>query len=49
MMITKLSQGKPVEIRAASPKGPKFTQDDIDKWNGLAKRIDKVESNIEKV
>lgn len=48
-MISNLSQGKPVEIRAATPKGPKVSQDDIDRWNLLSKRIDKVESTVEKV
>ena len=48
-MISNLGQGKPVQIRAATPKGPKISQDDIDRWNLFAKRIDKIEVNVEKV
>lgn len=39
-IIEGLGSGKPVEIRAASPKGPKVTEDDIDKWNKAAKIAD---------
>lgn len=48
-MISNLGQGKPVQVRAATPKGPKISQDDIDRWNLFAKRIDKIEVNVEKV
>ena len=32
-MIEALSTGKPVEVRAATPKGPKITEEDVAKWN----------------
>lgn len=35
-VIESLGTGKPVEVRAASPKGPKISEDDIDKWNKAA-------------
>lgn len=38
--IAGLASGKPVEIRASSPKGPKITQEDIDRWNAAADKAD---------
>jgi hypothetical protein len=36
-IISKMGTGQPIEIRAPTPKqeGPKITQEDIDRWNGL--------------
>lgn len=47
-IIEGLGSGKPVEIRAASPKGPKVTEDDIDKWNKAAKIADQNAELLEK-
>lgn len=35
-MIQALSSGKPVEVRAPTPKGPKITEEDVAKWNQAA-------------
>jgi hypothetical protein len=35
-MIQALGTGKPVEIRAKSPSGPKITAEDIARWNSAA-------------
>lgn len=48
-MINSIGTGKPVEIRAATPKGPKITQDDIDHWNSLSDKINNTNSNVEKL
>jgi len=48
-MINSIGTGKPVEIRAPTPKGPKITQDDIDHWNSLSDKINNTNSNVEKL
>lgn len=35
-MIQAMGSGKPVEIRAKTPSGPKITEEDIAKWNTAA-------------
>ena len=47
-IIESLGSGKPVEVRAASPKGPKVTEDDIDKWNKAAALANKNAELLEK-
>lgn len=47
-IIESLGSGKPVEVRAASPKGPKVTEDDIDKWNKAANLANKNAELLEK-
>lgn len=49
MMIQGLGSGKPVEVRAVSPKGPKVTQEDIDKWNANSDKIEDLTSVVDKV
>ena len=41
-----MTPGAPVEIRAPTPKGPKISQDDIDRWNGYEDKINKHDSII---
>lgn len=50
-MIANLGAGKPVAVRAASPKdkGPKITQADVDRWNEAAKKTDKNEGLLDKL
>ena len=48
-MISNMNTGQPVEIRAPTPKGPKITQEDIDRWNGLVDRTVKIETLTEKI
>jgi hypothetical protein len=48
-MINSIGSGKPVEIRAPTPKGPKITQDDIDLWNSYSDKIKNTDSNVDKV
>lgn len=40
-MIQALGSGKPVEIRAKTPSGPKISAEDIDRWNKAASKTDK--------
>ena len=47
--IANIGSGKPVEIRASSPKGPKISQEDIDKWNNASKLIEAHENCINKL
>ena len=35
-MIQALGTGKPVEIRAKTPTGPKITVEDVERWNSAA-------------
>lgn len=48
-LIAGMGSGKPVEIRAPSPKGPKVTQEDIDRWNATAEKTDGLAVLIEKL
>lgn len=48
-LIANIGSGAPVEIRAASPKGPKVTQDDIDRWNAAAEKTDSLQALIDKL
>ena len=44
-----MGTGVPVEIRAASPKGPKVTQDDIDRWNANCDKTDGLQQLMDKL
>jgi len=46
-MIEALGSGKPIEIRAPSPKGPKVTQEDIDRWNEAANATNGLSEKVE--
>jgi hypothetical protein len=35
-IMASLGKGGPVEIRAPSPKGPKVTAEDIERWDACA-------------
>ena len=48
-LIAGMGTGAPVEIRAASPKGPKVTQEDIDRWNAAAEKTDSLQSMLDKL
>ena len=48
-MIENIGTGKPVEVRAPSPKGPKVTQEDIDRWNAAAKKSDNLAIIVERI
>ena len=48
-MINSIGSGKPVEIRAPTPKGPKITQEDIDRWNSFAEKIQNTENTVAKL
>ena len=48
-MISALSSGKPVEVRAPTPKGPKISEEDIAKWNKAAQLTDKHDSDISQI
>ncbi len=48
-MIQALSSGKPVEIRAPTPKGPKISEEDVAKWNKAAEMASKHDSDISKI
>lgn len=48
-MINSIGSGKPVEIRAPTPKGPKITQEDIDRWNAYAEKIQNTENTVAKL
>ena len=48
-LIANLGTGKPVEIRAPSPQGPKVTQADIDKWNAAAEKTVTLQNLVEKL
>lgn len=48
-MIANMGTGKPVEIRAPSPKGPKVTQEDIDRWNATAEKTDSLQVLLDKL
>lgn len=55
-MIAGLKAGKPVEIRAPSPKGPKITEEDVAKWNKASelstkhdKHLDNVQKNLDEL
>ena len=47
-VIESLGTGKPVEVRAATPKGPKISEDDVDKWNKAAALAQKNADLLEK-
>lgn len=40
-MIQAMGSGKPVEIRAKTPSGPKITDEDVAKWNKAADTTEK--------
>lgn len=44
-----MGTGAPVEIRAPSPKGPKVTQEDIDRWNAAAEKTVSLQALIDKL
>ena len=44
-----MTPGAPVEIRAPTPKGPKVSQDDIDRWNAYADKMAKTDADVEKL
>lgn len=48
-IISKMATGQPVEIKAPSPKGPKITQEDIERWNGLSEKTLKLEDLLSKL
>ena len=48
-MIEALGAGKPIEVRAASPTGPKISDADIDKWNKAAELTLKHQILIDKL
>ena len=48
-LINAIGTGKPVEIRAPTPKGPKISQDDIDRWNGYSDKISNLDTNVDKL
>jgi len=48
-MIANMGTGAPIEIRAASPKGPKVTQEDIDRWNAAAEKTNSLQALIDKL
>ena len=48
-LIANIGTGAPVEIRAPSPKGPKVTQEDIDRWNAAAEKTDSLQVLIDKL
>ena len=48
-MIQALSSGKPVEVRAPTPKGPKISEEDVAKWNKAAEMATKNENDISKM
>ena len=48
-LINSMNTGKPVEIRAPTPKGPKISQEDIDRWNSYAEKIAKTDSEVDKI
>ena len=48
-MMAGLSSGQPVEVRAASPGGPKVTQADIDRWNALGDKTATLEGAVDKL
>lgn len=47
-LIANIGSGKPVEMvaRAPTPKGPKVTQEDIDRWNAYADKIAKTHEEL---
>ena len=48
-MIQALSSGKPVEVRAPTPKGPKITEEDVAKWNQAAQMATKHDNDISEI
>ena len=48
-MIANMGTGAPIEIRAPSPKGPKVTQEDIDRWNAAAEKTVSLQTLIDKL
>jgi hypothetical protein len=44
-----MGTGAPVEIRAATPKGPKVSQEDIDRWNAYADKMAKTDADVDKL
>lgn len=51
-ILSKLGTGQKVEVRAASPKeakGPKITQEDIDRWNDAAKKAKEFDKMFDKL
>ena len=48
-MISALSSGKPVEVRAPTPKGPKISEEDVAKWNKASQLSDKHEGDITQI
>lgn len=49
LMIQALGTGKPVEIRAKTPTGPKITAEDVERWNSAADVTEKQELKIHKI
>jgi hypothetical protein len=50
-IISKMGTGQPIEIRAPTPKqeGPKITQEDIDRWNGLTDQFGSLDALLQKL
>lgn len=48
-MISSLKAGKPIEIRAPSPKGPKLTEELVAKWNKASDLATKHDGEILKI
>ena len=44
-----MATGAPVEVRAPSPKGPKVTQEDIDRWNAAAEKTVSLQKLIDQI
>lgn len=44
-----MGTGQPIEIRAPTPKGPKISQEDIDRWNAYAEKIQNTDTNVDKL
>jgi len=49
MMIQAMGSGKPVEIRAKTPSGPKISEEDVARWNSAASKTDKQEKQIDDI
>lgn len=48
-LINSMGTGAPVEIRAPTPKGPKVSQEDIDRWNAYADKMAKTDADVDKL
>ena len=42
-----MGSGKPVEVRARTPTGPKITEEDVAKWNAAADQTKKQQVDID--